>query len=144
MDNAHYNRLKAKAEQKYTTAKEVAEREYAADIEALSRVSSLDDEDAGPEPQAKSVEATSFPVASNAVHVGENGRPQESKGAVLTAVRSAVKVLPQQFTWMDVGEALGSNYKESSVRQAVKRMVELNEIVVATPGSGRSPSIYQH
>lgn len=129
-------------ESRYEELKRKLRSLYEADLAAIERVAELDAKATG-----------SGIVASETRKKAEKAEASESddgagRGEILSALRESLKHLDKTFTWKDALGFLksrnsGVDYKDTSVRQAVTRLVESGEVIVSVPGRGRRLSVYK-
>lgn len=133
MDRATYDQLRNKIK-----------AEYQANLDALNRVWEM---------------AKSLPASNGAVKRDETPPPSDDvavepreigaeKGFVMRAVTDVLPSMSGTFTWQDVLSELSRRhpsvqFNETSVRQAVKRLVELDTLKLAQQGQGRRPSLFR-
>ena len=128
-------------ETRYEELKRKLKSLYEADLAAIERVEELD---------AKATSSGIVPPdtrkkAAKPETIEDDGA---GRGEILNSLRDSLKYLDKTFTWKDALEFLKSrnssiDYKETSVRQAVTRLVEAGEVTVAIPGRGRRLSVYR-
>ena len=122
---------------------EELKRQLEADLAAVDRVV------AAAKRYNRDVPAT----VSDALEMRETPRKTDAddgagRGEILSALRESLKHLDNTFTWKDALGFLksrdpGIDYKDTSVRQAVTRLVEAGEVTVAILGRGRRLSVYK-
>ena len=129
---------------KYQELRDKIEREYRANLAALDRIQSLDEDLESDNDQQVN------PPKDNRSSKSESADGDEStgKGVVIKAVSEILSNLPAEFTAREAASALDaehpkSDFKEASVKQAIGRLVELGKVKIAAQGSGRSPNKYR-
>jgi hypothetical protein len=129
MDQRDYDKLKSKFEE-----------DFRANMEALNRVFAA----------AKSMNGETKTTTAPDISHDESKEADDSasKGVILTAIRGILAKLSDRFTWRDVKDAAESEhpeieFKDASVRQAVTRLVETEEVKIAEQGRGRRLTAYR-
>jgi hypothetical protein len=149
MDNAHYERLRAKIE-----------AAYRADIAALDRLRAADErlseeaESPAKLPVVIATETNTHAKEQSVIHIDpllEADKRSVSrtvgKGDVLNAILEAAQDLPVTFNVNQVIEKIKelrllADVKESSVRQAIGKIADSGKLKIVSRGAGRAPSIY--
>lgn len=138
METIDYDRLKQRLEADFRAT----EAEYQANMAALDRVLAA----------AKRLPGTDASGSNGSTETPKNTAKTDvddglRRGEVLSALRSSLDKFPKKFTWKDALVFLqkqnpGTDYKDTSVRQAVMRLVDTGEMVIAEQGRGRRLSVY--
>jgi hypothetical protein len=142
MDAAEFSELKKKLWNEYQEKLRALELVYGFAKTKAPRVSSA----------ARHVTVKQEPsmIGRGSVQGGDLSSSQdgEARGVVLHAARSAVDALEGHFTWSTLKSKMeemspGKMFVTTSVRQAIGRLAELNEIALVERGTGRNPSQYK-